>query len=375
MKISNETKVGILAVISIFLLIWGYNFLVGRNILNDEIVITAEFNIRQTGAVTLDPSDPVKINGLRVGSVTEVDFKPDDQQIIQITMNLDGDLKLPKTTLAYASSSFLGEAEIALDWEGTCSGPDCLASGDMIVGSTRDAISEAFSDLRKEADRIVAGADSVLVNIFGEDRGKSSVQDLQGIIRNLRNLTSNLNNLMLSASANLSSTVANLNAISSGLRSSNDDIAATLANVRKITEDLEKANLSNSVEKANALLASSDAAIRDLQKTLGKVDATLGEVNTFASSLNEGEGIVPMLLQDAGKADTLALALSDLQLLLQDFRLNPKRYTTFLRSSAEPYRRMDDPARDSSAQPPLSKKQLREQRRLERLQKKQDKNK
>lgn len=375
MKINNETKVGILAVISIFLLVWGYNFLVGRNILSDEIVITAEFDIRETGAVSLNPSDPVKINGLRVGSVTGVDFKEDDQRIIQIRLNLDGDLKLPKTTVAFSSSSFLGEAEVSLDWEGECSGPDCLVTGDKIVGTTRDAISEAFADLRKEADRIMAGADSVLINVFGEDKGKGSVQDLQATIRNLRNLTANLNNLMLSASGNLSSTISNLNAISRGLRSSNDDIAATLASVRKITEDLEQAGLSESVAKTNALLESSDAAIQSLQKTLGEVDNTLGEVNTFATSLNEGAGIVPMLLQDAGKADTLALALSDLQLLLQDFRLNPKRYTTILRRSSNAYRRMDDPARDSTVQPPLTKRQLREQRRMERLEKKQEKNK
>lgn len=373
MKISNETKVGILAVVAIFLLIWGYNFLIGRNILSDEIVIVAEFDIRKTGAVTLDPSDPVKINGLRIGAITEVDFKEDNQRIIQITLNLDGDLQLPKTTVAYASSSFLGEAEISLDWEGECSGPDCLTTGDKIVGTTKDAISEAFADLRKEADRIVAGADSVLVNVFGEDRGKGSIQDLQATIRNLRNLTANLNNLMLSASANLSSTVSNLNAISAGLRSSNEDIAVTLANVRKITEELEQAGLSESVVKANTLLESSDAAIKDLQKTLGEVNNTLGEVNTFATSLNEGEGIVPMLLQDAGKADTLALALSDFQLLLQDVRLNPKRYTTVLRRSAPAYRRMDDPARDSTAQPPLTRRQLREKRRMERLEEKQEK--
>ena len=43
MKINNETKVGVLAVVALTLLIVGFNFLKGKNIFNPSKDIYAEF--------------------------------------------------------------------------------------------------------------------------------------------------------------------------------------------------------------------------------------------------------------------------------------------------------------------------------------------
>ncbi|MDQ3279593.1 MAG: MCE family protein, partial [Bacteroidota bacterium] len=64
MKISNEVKVGLLAVAAIAILIFGFNFLKGQSVFNKPFVLYARFpNI---GA--LERSNVIKINGLNVGT-------------------------------------------------------------------------------------------------------------------------------------------------------------------------------------------------------------------------------------------------------------------------------------------------------------------
>jgi len=64
MKLSNETKVGILAIVAIVVLVLGFNFLKGQNVFSKPPVLYAVF----TNVGSLDKSNQVKINGLPVGS-------------------------------------------------------------------------------------------------------------------------------------------------------------------------------------------------------------------------------------------------------------------------------------------------------------------
>ena len=65
MKISNETKVGILSIVALTILIVGFNFLKGKDVFNRSDKIYAVF----TDLGTLEKSNEVKINGLLIGTV------------------------------------------------------------------------------------------------------------------------------------------------------------------------------------------------------------------------------------------------------------------------------------------------------------------
>ena len=51
--------------------------------------------------------------------------------------------------------------------------------------------------------------------------------------------------------------------------------------------------------------------------------------NSLITALNEGEGSLGKLLKDPEMAESLERSLTNLNLLLQDIRLNPGRYTHF----------------------------------------------
>ena len=63
----KETKIGLFAIITIALALWGYNYLRGFNVLAKTTVIYAVFE----DVSGLRISSPVRINGLQVGLVAD----------------------------------------------------------------------------------------------------------------------------------------------------------------------------------------------------------------------------------------------------------------------------------------------------------------
>ena len=88
MKINNETKVGILAVVAILVLVFGFNFLKGKQIFKKRTSLFAVF--KNLGS--LEKSNAVKINGLAIGTV--YDFAPTNREVdsIIVEIRLDRDV-------------------------------------------------------------------------------------------------------------------------------------------------------------------------------------------------------------------------------------------------------------------------------------------
>ncbi len=72
MKISKETKIGAIFIIAAVLLIWGYNFLKGQDILTQSRTFYAVYQ----NVSGLGKANPVFINGMQVGQVTQMYFDP-----------------------------------------------------------------------------------------------------------------------------------------------------------------------------------------------------------------------------------------------------------------------------------------------------------
>ncbi|MBS1656265.1 MAG: MCE family protein, partial [Bacteroidetes bacterium] len=111
MKISNETKVGILAIVALTLLIIGFNFLKGKDVFKHSRKLYAVF----TNLGSLEKANQVKINGLAIGSVYSFDEKDKDVSGIVVTINLHRNVNIPKNSVAYISSGILGSSSIVIE--------------------------------------------------------------------------------------------------------------------------------------------------------------------------------------------------------------------------------------------------------------------
>ncbi|MES1216425.1 MAG: MlaD family protein, partial [Bacteroidota bacterium] len=111
MKINNETKVGVLAVVALTLLIVGFNYLKGKNVFSHSSNIYAVF----TDLGTLEKSNPVKINGLSIGTVYTLTQKDKDLTGIVVTINLTRDVNIPKNSVGYISAGLIGASTLVIE--------------------------------------------------------------------------------------------------------------------------------------------------------------------------------------------------------------------------------------------------------------------
>ena len=111
MKISNETKVGILTISALTFLILGFNFLKGNNVFSKNKKLYAVFS--DIGA--LDKSNAVKIRGLQVGTVYDINATNKNLDGIVITINWTRDINIPDNSSASIVAPFVGSPYINID--------------------------------------------------------------------------------------------------------------------------------------------------------------------------------------------------------------------------------------------------------------------
>src|SRR6056297_3259710 len=89
---SKELKIGLIATFLIALLIWGINFLKGKNILAEKNHFYAVYN--EIGG--LEEASPVYLNGYEVGMVEDIRLTGKNMRDLVIQFTIRKDLKVPK---------------------------------------------------------------------------------------------------------------------------------------------------------------------------------------------------------------------------------------------------------------------------------------
>lgn len=336
MNITKTTRVGILAIMSIGILIWGYTFLKGKNLFNNSTQVYVEYK----NVDGLSTSAPVKVNGFKIGIVSNVYLKEDLSGKIMVILDLTEPLSISKTgaVARIESSSIMGGKQVILDFpKKVCDGNDCLVSGDTIRGEVVSLIGSMTQDLDPyldKAERTFEAVDSMLRS-WGtaegaEDGVGKALYDIQEILANLNSTSRGLNNLIGSASGRIDGVLVNLESVASNLNSSNSDIQQTLKNTVTLTDNLSKVDI-------NGTLGNADKAIVDLQSTLSTADVAIKELNTALTKANKGEGTLGLLLENGDLYEGLDKTMNNLDLLLEDIRKNPARYTRVLSKKRAPY--------------------------------------
>jgi phospholipid/cholesterol/gamma-HCH transport system substrate-binding protein len=301
MKISNETKVGVLAAIAITLLILGFNFLKGKNLLSRKETIYAVF----PKVEGLSTSDAVKINGLQVGTVSEMQELDANVSRVAVGFHLTKEVNIPDDSYAIINSSPLGSTTVTII---RGSSAKFITNGDTI--GTR-----ASAGL---LDEVKGTLTPTLDNVNGTLKSLDSLVEQAGVVLDPK------------TKANLQATVANLSQASHSLNTlldaRNGSLAATLNNVSSFTGNLKKNNDSINRIIANMDALSTKLAALDLEKTLSKVQSAVDNLNRTLTLINKGDGTVGLLMNDPKLYTNLNSTANSLNVLLQDLRLHPKRY-------------------------------------------------
>ena len=306
MKITNETKVGILAAFSIALLIIGYNFLKGNAIFSSETLLYARYSHVDGLAV----SKPVLINGYQIGRVDKLQLQPDGT--ILATLKIKGKYDIPKNSIArLESTDLLGSKAIVMAL-GT--GKDFALDGDTLNANVEKNLMEAVEPVQKKAELIIGKMDSILTSvnsILNPDFQKNvnkSFNSIAATLTSLEGTSKKVDGLVGTEGKRISAILANAEAISLNLKNNNQKINAILTNINTITDQVAAANFKQTIDNANK-------AVADLQGIVSKV--------------NNGQGTLGLLVNDTKMYDNLNNASKNLDNLIIDLKENPKRYVHF----------------------------------------------
>ncbi len=328
---SREIKIGILTFTVLVLMIWGYTFLKGRNLLTTSKELMTTYK----DVTDLNVSSPVLVNGYKIGTVTKIKLNPSDVKLMDVYYLIDDEYRIPKNALAVLKSlGFVDGKGIFLEFEKECSGEDCAVSGDVLKGNTLGLIGSMLGedDPKAYGAQLSSSVREIISNIGKEGEPGSlneTIRQLEIISKNLAAITQTTNQLMTQSSGNLKKTIENFATVSQSLAKSNQKIESLLANVDKITSDIAKSHLNTTIAKTNETLDASKSAILELKTTMASANTTIKDLNKVFHKMENGQGTMAKLMNDKQLYTNLEATTRNLNLLLQDLRLNPKRYAHF----------------------------------------------
>jgi len=293
--LSREVKTGLLAVFAIATLILGYNYLKGINLFKS----TKIFYVVYDNVEGLSQASIVTINGLRVGRVEGIKLNQSTGKLV-VSFTVDGDYYFSKNSVAKTYGGLIvGGKSIAIvpDY----SEKTMAKSGDTLRseqdGGMMDMVSEQFGPIQSRIESILNNADSLVLAI-SQVLDTTARQDLKNSLSNINAITTSfkkssmaLEDLLVNDQSKLNNTLGNLEHASNNFSTLSDSLSQL---------------------KINTL-------VKELEYTIANFKEISGKINSTDGSLGK-------LINDDKLYDNLEGATRQLEQLLQDVKLNPKRY-------------------------------------------------
>lgn len=278
----QEITVGALVLAGVGLFLVGTMWLGGRKFGRAPSV-----NIAFPDAGTLKRGSPVKVSGVQLGTVQEIDYQ--DYGKVLVRVELDPRVHPKRDASAVLSSiGLVGDAVIKLN-PGIA--PEPLPPDGVIVGTAE----KGFMAI---GDEISAKANSLMTNL-SEVANKQLAQDLSralGAIQRMADLYSNPN---VGPTAELQRTLVEVQRMGNRLDS-------TLTEIK----------VSGSLAHADSLMSSLTNLSTDVRKATLRVD-------TLMARVNRGEGTLGRFVTDTAFYGNAQRALKAIQEFIDDLRKHP----------------------------------------------------
>ena len=296
LKYAREIKVGILAVVCIFLLFFGFNYLKGVNIFSS----IHSFHGVYTNIHGLELQAPVYIRGYKVGQVDNIDYDFTRDSSFTVDISIKRNINLPEgTRMALVSDGIMGGMAI-----------------ELILPATEVASKEDIAYLPTGATIPTTVVPGLLDGLQ-----ESVIQPLSNTLASLDTILGQLetqldNNHIESILANADLAVADLQTSSQQLKqvmshqvpSVVTKLDTTMSDLQQVVTDVKAANI---------------------KATVARVDTALDNVNYLIADFRSPNGTVGMLLNDKGLYNHIDSAVVSVDSLLVDLKANPKRYVHF----------------------------------------------
>jgi len=301
LKITREVKTGIVAVSVIALFVWGFNFMKGLNLFDapSKTYLTEYNNVQGLNTTSI-----VTINGVNVGKIISINFNNDPEKRGQLIVefSVETDFEFSKNSIAKIySASLMGGKSLAIvpSYEGEMAKPGDFLQG-QIESDIFSSVTEKLNPLQAKVENVIVSADSLMTGLTdvldtkSRNNLKSSIAELNATILNFKNISESVDKLVKDNEEKLGKTLSNAELMT--------------ANLAKISDTLVNANLG---------------------LTIKNLEATVINLNKILVSVEAGEGTLGKLLNDEEMYNNLTNSSKELEELLREMKLNPKRFVHF----------------------------------------------
>lgn len=306
MKLSKELKAGLIAIFAIISFVILYQFMKGKNLFTTDNVFYANYDNVEGLAV----SNPVSINGLKVGQVDEI--KPITKGgklhfVVKLTIDDTFEFSKNSTVEIFEPGLMSGkEMRINLFYGGPTA-----KDGDTLKGNYQLSMLNSLSSQVKPVKDQLSG---VLLKLDSTLASTNKIVDEQNR-REIKLLLANLNQTVAAFKGTAEQTnrilASNENGLHNVIDNANKTLLTTNATVEKYGKVAEKVD----VEKLNV--------------TIDEFSKTAGKLNNVISGIQNGEGSLGKLTKDDELYNNLTKTADNLNKLVEDLKANPKRYVNF----------------------------------------------
>ena len=297
MKLSKEAKVGLMAVLAMVLLYFGFNILKGSDVFSR----TYKYYVIYDNIDGLTASNPVLLNGLNVGRVQEIKLLQNQKNHLLVSLDIQKGIVLPKGTAAIlADGGLLGGKVIHLS---IGSSSVNLQDNDTLLGKREAGISAV---LQEKALPLVTHADSLVQNLAAVAEGfKETGKILNQMIKNYDQTGNSAQQLINENRRNLLVMTSNLSKLSESLVETEKGLKPLLAKTGSLADSLNALRLGETVQNANR---------------------TISDLRGLLASVESGKGTAGKLIKDETLYNNLNSTVVSLNKLMTNFREYPKRY-------------------------------------------------
>lgn len=322
LRFTKEIKAGLIVVLGIAALVQGFSYLKSNSLLGKSTTLYAVYD--HVGG--LQPGTAVSLNGYSIGTIDDITFLDESGKLL-VSFTLTTNLPIPVDSKAelYDTSVLGGKGlQIVL---GT---PDManVQDKDTLITSVKigmtDRITELMEPLEAKVNSAIVETDLLMRNL-NQLLDSDSQALLRETLKNLSDTSSSLKVIAENVSENLTGNEQALGTIL-------ENTAALTSNLSDVSKTLNEA---------------------DLQGLFADLDSSVSNTKELLESIKNGDGAVGQLFTNEQLYISLRENLNQLEWLLQDLRLNPKRYlsvSVFGKKQKEYVLPESDPAKSSNNQ-------------------------
>ncbi len=293
---SKEFRIGLIALVSGAILYFGFNYLKGVDFFSP----VTKYYVIYENVDGLTKSNPVIINGLAVGKVSDIKLVQGKTNSIKVELQIDQDITLGDSTVAE------------------------LRDTDILGGKSIDLKPKRISYDLVPGDTLIAFV----------DRGLAEYLDnVTPITNNLEITISRINAILLGLQGSgekINQTISELNItltqVNSIIENNRQEWSRTLTASRQLIE-----NVNDKVTKLDPILTKSAGVLDSLNnleinQTLTAVNSMLAQLTELLLEIDNGQGTLGQLANNDSLYNNLNQLLIDLDKLTIHFNQYPKDF-------------------------------------------------